>query len=321
MSDGPNLEIEICGINFRNPILTASGTFGYGEEFNEIIDLSKLGGIVTKSITKSPRPGHPPPRTYETSAGMLNAIGLANVGVDRFIEEKIPFLEKLDTRIVVNVAGFSKDEYIYSVERLNDCEGIDMLEINISCPNVGADGLEFSSSEKAAHNLTSTLKKISRYPLMIKLSPNVTNIAAIARAAEDAGADCLSLINTLVGMGVNHWTFQPVLTNTTGGLSGPAIKPVALAKVWAVHNAVKIPLVGIGGIMNHLDVAEFMIVGASLVQFGTANFVNPDCTVKAADGLADYLKQVGISDISELIGKLGGKNEIQGKNFSACSGS
>jgi dihydroorotate dehydrogenase (NAD+) catalytic subunit len=316
----PNLEIEICGIKFRNPILTASGTFGYGEEFNKIIDLSKLGGIVTKSITKYPRPGHPPPRTFETAAGMLNAIGLANVGVNKFIEEKIPFLKTLDTRIIVNVAGFSLDEYMYTIDRLNDTDGIDMLEINISCPNVGADGLEFSSSADRAHRLTKELRKITRYPLIIKLSPNVTDIAEIARAAEDGGADCLSLINTLVGMGVNHWTFKPVLTNTTGGLSGPAIKPVALAKVWQVYNGVKLPLIGIGGIMNHFDVAEFMIVGASLVQFGTANFINPDCTVKAAEGLADYLMQLGISDISELIGKLGGKHEIQGKNFPACQG-
>ena len=303
----PKLEIEVCGIKFRNPILTASGTYGYGEEFDKIIDLSQIGGIVTKSITKFPRPGHPPPRTFEAAAGMLNAIGLANVGVDKFIEEKIPFLQTLDTRIIVNVAGFSVEEYEYSVAKLNDCDGIDMLEINISCPNVGADGLEFSSSEQGAFKLTGTLKKISRYPLMIKLSPNVTNIAAIAKAAEEGGADCLSLINTVVGMGVNHWTFKPVLTNTTGGLSGPAIKPIALAKIWQVHNAVKIPLIGIGGAMDHLDVAEFMIVGASLVQFGTANFINPDCTVKAAAGLVDYLKQVNISDISELIGKLGGK--------------
>jgi dihydroorotate dehydrogenase (NAD+) catalytic subunit len=316
----PNTTIEICGVKFRNPILTASGTFGYGEEFDKIIDLSKLGGIVTKSITKNPRPGHPPPRTYETAGGMLNAIGLANLGTDRFIEEKIPFLKTLDTRIIVNVAGFSIEEYVYTVERLNDTDGIDMIEINVSCPNVGADGLEFSSSAEGAYNLTSALKKISRYPLMIKLSPNVTDMAAIAKAAEEGGADCLSLINTLVGMGVNHWTFEPVLTNTTGGLSGPAIKPVALAKVWQVYNAVKIPLIGIGGAMDHFDVAQFMIVGASLVQFGTANFINPDCTVKAAEGLADYLKQVGIANISELIGKLGGKNEIQGKNFTTFQG-
>ncbi len=316
----PNTAIEICGIKFRNPILTASGTFGYGEEFDKIIDLSKLGGIITKSITKNPRPGHPPPRTFETAGGMLNAIGLANLGTDRFIEEKIPFLKTLDTRIIVNVAGFSIDEYRYTVERLNDTDGIDMLEINVSCPNVGEDGLEFSSSAGGAHKLTSALKKISRYPLMIKLSPNVTDMAAIAIAAEEGGADCLSLINTLIGMGVNHWSFEPVLTNTTGGLSGPAIKPVALAKVWQVYNAVKIPVIGIGGAMDHFDVAQFMIVGASLVQFGTANFINPDCTVKAVEGLADYLKQVGIANISELIGKLVGKNEIQGKNFSTFQG-
>jgi len=304
----PGLEIELCGIKFKNPILTASGTFGYGEEFERYIDLNRLGGIVTKTITRHPRPGHPPPRTYETSSGMLNAIGLANVGVEKFISDKMPFLRRLDTRIIVNVAGFSLDDYLFCVERLNDVEGIALLEINISCPNVGAGGLEFSSSEQAAYNLTSRLKKVSRYPLMIKLSPNVTDIAAIARAAEEGGADCLSLINTLVGMGINHWTFKPVLSNQTGGLSGPAIKPVALAKVWQVYNAVKIPLVGIGGAMDHYDVAQFMIAGASLVQFGTANFINPECTVKAVENLVEYLKQVGITDVRNLIGKLGRKS-------------
>ncbi len=299
-----DLSVDIAGVKFRNPILTASGTFGYGEEFNEYIDLSQLGGIVTKSVTRHPRPGHKPPRTCETPSGMLNAIGLANVGIDRFVTEKIEFFKTLRTNVVVNVAGFSLDEYVEVVERLNDCGGIAMLEINISCPNVGADGLEFSSSETSAHRLTTALKNVSRYPLIIKLSPNVTNIAAIAKSCEDAGADALSLINTLVGMGINHYTFRPRLTNVTGGLSGPAIKPVALACVHKVHNTVSIPIIGIGGIMDHFDVAQFFLAGATAVQFGTANFVNPNCTIEAIQGLKQYLKDMRIGKVTDLVGKL-----------------
>jgi dihydroorotate dehydrogenase (NAD+) catalytic subunit len=299
-----DLTVEIAGVKFRNPIMTASGTFGYGEEFNEYIDLSKLGGIVTKSVTLNPRPGHKPPRTCETAGGMLNAIGLANVGIDRFITEKIPFLQTLDTNVVVNVAGFSIGEYVTVIDKLNDCDGIAMLEINISCPNVGADGLEFSSSPESAHRLTAELQKTSRFPLIIKLSPNVTDIASIAKACEDAGADALSMINTLVGMGVNHSTFEPLLTNITGGLSGPAIKPVALACVHNVYRSVKIPIIGIGGIMDHFDVAQFIIAGATAVQFGTANFINPNATVDAADGLINYLRDIDIQCIKELTGKL-----------------
>lgn len=299
-----DLSVDIAGVRFRNPILTASGTFGYGEEFNEYIDLSQLGGIVTKSVTRHPRPGHKPPRTCETPSGMLNAIGLANVGIDRFVTQKVEFFKTLRTNVVVNVAGFSLDEYIEVVERLNDCGGIAMLEINISCPNVGADGLEFSSSETSAHRLTTELKKVSRFPLIIKLSPNVTNIAAIAKSCEDAGADALSLINTLVGMGINHYTFKPRLTNVTGGLSGPAIKPVALACVHKVYNAVSIPIIGIGGIMDHFDVAQFFLAGATAVQFGTANFVNPNCTIEAIQGLKQYLKDMRIGKVTDLVGKL-----------------
>lgn len=301
---GIDLSVEIAGVRFRNPILTASGTFGYGEEFNDYIDLSRLGGIVTKSITRQPRLGHKPPRTCETTGGMLNAIGLANVGVERFISEKIPFLKSLDTNVIVNVAGFSLDEYSEVTRMLNDCEGIKMLEINISCPNVGADGLEFSSTAQSAFKLTNELKKISRFPLIIKLSPNVTDIASIAKACEDAGADALSLINTLVGMAIDHTTFKPRLTNVTGGLSGPAIKPVALACVMKVYRRVRIPIIGIGGIMDHFDVAQFLIAGATAVQFGTANFVDPDCTVSAVDGLRDYLAGMNMSKVADLVGKL-----------------
>lgn len=299
-----DLSVEIAGVKFRNPIMTASGTFGYGEEFNEYIDLSKLGGIVTKSVTLNPRPGHKPPRTCETTGGMLNAIGLANVGIDRFIEEKIPFLKTLDTNVIVNVAGFSLDEYVQVVRRLNDCDGIAMLEINISCPNVGAGGLEFSGSESSAHKLTKAVKETSRFPIIIKLSPNVTDIAAIASACEDAGADALSVINTLVGMAIDHYSFKPRLTNITGGLSGPAIKPVALACVMKVSKRVNIPIIGIGGIMDHFDVAEFFIAGSTGVQFGTANFINPNATIETIDGLRKYLLDVNISSITDLIGRL-----------------
>jgi dihydroorotate dehydrogenase (NAD+) catalytic subunit len=235
---------------------------------------------------------------------MLNAIGLANVGIERFVAKKIPFLRTLDTNVIVNVAGFSIDEYIAVVQRLNECDGIVMLEVNISCPNVGAGGLEFSSSPESAHKLTAELKRISRYPLIIKLSPNVTDIALIAKACEDAGADALSMINTLVGMGINHFTFEPLLTNVTGGLSGPAIKPVALACVHKVHRVVNIPIIGIGGIMDHLDVAQFFIAGASAVQFGTANFINPTATIEAVDGLKKYLRDVDILHIKDLVGRL-----------------
>lgn len=299
-----DLSVEIAGVKFRNPILTASGTFGYGEEFNEYIDLSRLGGIVTKSVTLKPRPGHNPPRTCETAGGMLNAIGLANVGVDRFISEKISFLKTLDTNVIVNIAGFSLDEYLEIARRLNDCDGIAMIEVNISCPNVGADGLEFSSSENSAHKLTSELKKNSRYPLIVKLSPNVTDIASIAKACEDAGADALSMINTLIGMAIDHFTFKPRLSNVIGGLSGPAIKPVALACVMKAYRKVKLPIIGIGGIMDCFDVAQFFIAGATAVQFGTANFINPNATIKAIDGLKTYLHDRQIASVKQLVGML-----------------
>ncbi len=299
----PNLRVKIAGIDFKNPILTASGTFGYGEEFNEYIDLARLGGIVTKSITRHPRPGHPPPRTAETASGMLNAIGLANVGVDAYVTEKLPFLRELDTRIVVNVAGFELDEYLYVIDKLNGHDEIDLIELNISCPNVKGDGLEFSSSPEAAYQCVSKVKAICDYPLMPKLSPNVSDIKVIAKACEEAGADAISLINTLFGMAIDPFTAKIKLSNGTGGLSGPAIKPVAVAAVWKAASVVKIPIVGIGGIMDFKDVIEFMLAGATAVQFGTANFIQPDCTVRAVDDLTAYLTKRGIDDINKLIGK------------------
>lgn len=299
----PNLKVKIAGIEFANPILTASGTFGYGEEFNEYIDLSRLGGIVTKSITRHERKGHKPPRTAETASGMLNAIGLANVGVDAYVKEKLQFLRGLGTRIVVNVAGFDLEEFVYVIDKLNGHDEIDLIELNISCPNIKGDGMEFSSNPDIAYKVVSRVRSICNFPLMPKLSPNVADIRPIAKACEEAGADAISLINTLYGMAIDPSTWKIKLTNVTGGLSGPAIKPVAIALTWKVYNTVKIPIVGIGGIMDYRDVVEFMLAGATAVQFGTANFVQPDCTIRAIDALTDYLRERNISDVNNLIGK------------------
>ncbi len=299
----PDLSIEIAGVKFSNPILTASGTCGYGEELAEVFNLSRLGGIVTKSITVLPREGHPPPRTAETEAGMLNAIGLANVGVDRFIEDKLTFLEKYNTVVVVNVAGAKLSEYVEISKRLADCPRADMVELNFSCPNVEA-GMEIARDPELAEKAVGEVKKVFPRPVIAKLSPNVSDIALIARACESGGADALAVINTLVGMAVDIETFRPRLTNNTGGLSGPAIKPVALAKVNQVYNAVKIPIIGIGGIMNWVDVVEFFLCGACAVQVGTGLFVEPDAPIKIIEGLRKYLSSNKFSSVRELTGKL-----------------
>ncbi len=300
----PDLSLEIAGIEFSNPVLVASGTFGYGEEYQSLIDLSELGGIVTKSITLEPREGHAPPRTCETPCGMLNAIGLANVGVEEFIKEKLPFLRSLKTRIIVNVAGSTVQEYVDVVKRLNQTEGIDMLEINISCPNVKEGGIAFGSKVKSAYDCIKAVKENSSYPIIAKLSPNVTDIVEVADAVQKAGADAISLINTLVGMAIDVEKRRPVLANVTGGLSGPAIKPVALAMVWKVAKAVKLPLIGIGGIMNSQDALEFILAGASMIQVGTANFVDPQTSLKIVDGLSEYCKKKEIKNITDLVGRL-----------------
>ncbi|HDL03414.1 MAG TPA: dihydroorotate dehydrogenase [candidate division Zixibacteria bacterium] len=299
----PDLSIEIAGVKFSNPILTASGTCGYGEELAEVFNLSRLGGIVTKSITVLPREGHPPPRTAETEAGMLNAIGLANVGVDRFIEDKLTFLEKYNTVVVVNVAGAKLSEYVEISKRLADCPRADMVELNFSCPNVEA-GMEIARDPELAEKAVGEVKKVFPRPVIAKLSPNVSDIGLIARACESGGADALAVINTLVGMAVDIETFRPRLTNNTGGLSGPAIKPVALAKVNQVYNAVKIPIIGIGGIMNWVDVVEFFLCGACAVQVGTGLFVEPDAPIKIIEGLRKYLSSNKFSSVRELTGKL-----------------
>lgn len=299
-----DLSVKIGKVKFENPVLVASGTFGYGEEYGQLIDLNKLGGIITKSITLDPKEGNPPPRTCETPAGMLNAIGLANVGVDRFIKEKLTFLRSLDTRTIVNVAGATLNEYVKVVKRLNRVKGIDMLEINISCPNVKQGGMEFGATQESAHQIITAIRENTSYPLMVKLSPNVTDITQIALAVQDAGCDAISLINTLVGMGINSDTRKPFLSNVTGGLSGPAIKPVALAMVWKVAQKVKVPIVGIGGIMNTRDALEFLLAGASMIQVGTANFVDSRTSIGILEGLKEYCENNGIKKIKDLVGKL-----------------
>ncbi len=300
----PDIKVTIAGVEFDTPIMTASGCCGYGEEMAEAFPLDKLGAIVTKSITQEVRLGHPPPRTVETDSGMLNAIGLANVGVDRFISDKLPFLEKYRTRVIVNVAGARTKEYVDICARLNDIERVDMVELNISCPNVDEGGMEIGRSPKLTERTVSEVRKVFRKPIVAKLSPNVTDITEIARAAENGGADVLSLINSLVGTSIDIHTWKPRLTNNKGGLTGPAVKPVALALVDAVYNCSKLPIIGIGGISDALDVVEFMLVGATAVQVGTALFVEPDAPVKIADDLREYLSEKNLESVSELVGKV-----------------
>ncbi|MCI0329773.1 MAG: dihydroorotate dehydrogenase [candidate division Zixibacteria bacterium] len=300
----PDLKINFAGLEFANPVLVASGTFNYGEEMAKFYPLSKLGGIVTKSITKKPRPGHPFPRTYETKGGMLNAIGLANPGIEKFLSKKMPFLRTLGTRLVVNIAGSTVEEFVELAQRLSDVEGIDALEVNISCPNVKEGGLEFSATPQPAFRVLSAVRKATRLPLVAKLSPNTADIGAVARAAEEAGMEGVSLINTLVGMAVDLKTRRPILSNVTGGLSGPAVKPVALAMVYKVARQVKIPIMAIGGICNAADALEFMLGGATLVQIGTANFTDPLAAPRAVEGIEDFLKEKNIPSVGQLVGSL-----------------
>ncbi|MBD3168549.1 MAG: dihydroorotate dehydrogenase [candidate division Zixibacteria bacterium] len=295
---------EIAGIEFKNPVWLASGTCGYGEELTDFYGLDELGAIVTKTISLEPRAGHPPPRVFETSSGMLNAIGLQNVGVDKFISEKVPFLRKHRAKLVVNVAGRSVDEYCRVSETLNSVsDDVVMIELNMSCPNV-ASGMEFSKKPSLASELVKSVKKITPIPVIAKLSPNVSDITEIAVAVEEGGADALSMINTLVGMAVDVNTFKPRLSNITGGLSGPAIKPVALAMVYRASQAVKLPIIGIGGIRNVEDVIEFMLCGASAVQVGTANFIDPMTPMNISHDLDIWLERKGFTSPSELIGKI-----------------
>ncbi len=299
----PDLKVKIAGVEFSNPIMTASGCAGYGEELAELYPLSKLGALVTKSITRKPRYGHPPPRTVETPGGMLNAIGLANVGIDSFLKDKVPFLEKQKTKVIVNVAGSTIEEYVYVCRRLADCERVDMVEINISCPNVDEGGIEFGSSTTMTEKSISEVRKVFRRPIIAKLAPNVTSIVDIAKAAEQGGADALSLINSVIGTSVNINTWEPLITNVTGGLTGPAIKPIALAMVRDVHRHCQLPIIGIGGITDYKDVVEFLLCGATAVQVGTALFVDPTAPLKIIDGLKKYLKSKKLNLVTDLIGK------------------
>lgn len=299
----PRIDTTITGIHFQNPVLTASGTFGYGQEFAGLIDLNQLGGIVVKGISAEPMPGNPPPRIYETEAGMLNAIGLQNVGAKKFLEEKLPFLRTLKTRCVVNVFGYSTEDYVRCIEILNAGEGIDAYELNISCPNTRCGGMVYGSNPRLTAEVVDASKRASRRPLWVKLSPNVTDIAEFARVAEAAGADALTLVNTFVGMAIDVETRTPRVSNITAGLSGPAIKPVALRMVYQAARAVQIPIVGIGGIASAEDALEFIIAGARAVQVGTANFYAPETALRIVEGLYNYCQRHG-THLSELIGSV-----------------
>ncbi|WP_349672595.1 dihydroorotate dehydrogenase [Lacrimispora sp.] len=296
-----NMKVNLAGIELNNPVMTASGTFGSGEEYSELVDLNRLGAVVTKGVANIPWAGNPTPRIAETYGGMINAIGLQNPGMDVFIKRDIPFLKKYDTKIIVNVCGKTTEDYIEVVERLSD-EPVDMLEINISCPNVKEGGIAFGQDPKAVEAITREVKKYAKQPVIMKLSPNVTDITVMAKAAEAGGADVLSMINTLTGMkiDVNRRTFA--VANKTGGLSGPAIKPIAVRMVYQAACAVKIPIIGMGGIMTAEDALEFILAGATAVSVGTANFVNPYATTEIIAGIEDYMIKYQIEDISELIG-------------------
>jgi len=299
----PDLRVTIAGVRFATPVWTASGTAGTGEEIERHTDPSKLGALVTKSVSLEPRPGHPYRRTCETAAGMLNCIGLQNKGIDAFIAEELPRLKRMKTRAVVNIVGNSIEDYVALAKRLNDQNGVDLLELNLSCPNV-EKGIDQGSDPEWIGECVSGVRGVTKIPLIVKLTPNTNNIAGLALAAEAAGADAISAINTLVGMAVHHWTMRPRLSNVTGGLSGPAIKPVALAAVYRIARAVNIPVVGIGGISNGLDAAEFIIAGASAVQVGTAIFRSPKAPIDVAQELSNYLTRMKIASVSELVGRI-----------------
>ena len=296
-----NTSINIAGISFKNPVTTASGTFGSGMEYSEFVNLSELGAVTTKGVASVPWAGNPTPRVAEVYGGMLNAIGLQNPGVELFIQRDIPFLRKYDTKIIVNVVGKTTEEYCEVVERLRDCD-VDMLEINISCPNVKEGGIAFGQDPNCVAEITSAIKKRAKQPIIMKLSPNVTDITEMARAAEAAGADALSLINTLTGMKIDINRRSFLLANKIGGLSGPAIKPIAVRMVYQVANAVRIPIIGMGGIMNAEDALEFIMAGASMVAVGTANFINPTATHDIIEGISNYLTVNKIDDIHDVIG-------------------
>lgn len=296
-----DMRVNIAGVEWKNPVTVASGTFGSGEEFSEFVDLNKLGAVTTKGVANVPWPGNPTPRVCETYGGMLNAIGLQNPGIDVFVERDIPYLKQYDTRIIVNVCGHTTEEYLEVVERLAD-QDVDLLEINISCPNVKEGGIAFGQNPKLVEQITAEIKKKAKQPVIMKLSPNVTDITETAKAAEAGGADALSLINTLTGMKIDINRRQFALANQTGGMSGPAVKPVAVRMVYQVAHAVKLPVLGMGGIRTAEDALEFIMAGASMVAVGTANFNNPTATVDVIEGIEQFMKEHHVEDIHELIG-------------------
>ena len=296
-----NTSVKIAGVEFKNPVMEASGTFGSGMEYSEFVDLSQLGAVVTKGVANVPWPGNPTPRIAEVYGGMLNAIGLQNPGIDVFCERDIPFLKKFDTKIIVNVCGKTTEDYIAVVERLSN-EPIDMMEINISCPNVKEGGIAFGQDPKAVEAITREVKKYAKQPVIMKLSPNVTDITVMAKAAEAGGADALSLINTLTGMKIDIHRQKFAIANKTGGMSGPAVKPIAVRMVYQVANAVSLPIIGMGGIQNGEDAVEFLMAGATAVSVGTANFMNPTATIDTVKGIEKYMQQYRIEDVNQIIG-------------------
>ena len=302
----PYMKVSIGSLKLRNPVMTASGTFGYGEEFGSLVNLHRLGAIIVKGISLLPRQGNPPPRIAETACGMLNAIGLENVGLERFFTEKLPFLKGIDTPLIVNILGDSVEDYQQLAERLDAEEKVAALEVNISCPNVKKGGVAFGTDPDMAHAVTKAVCNNFSRPVIVKLSPNVTDIAMIARAVEEGGADAVSLINTVLGMGIDIETCRPKLANIFGGLSGPAIKPIALRMVWQVAGSISIPIIGIGGITTPEDALEFLLAGSTAIQVGTANFINPQVTEEIIQGIEVYLEQKGIASVEELIGKARG---------------
>ncbi len=304
MQQNPSLDIIVGSLNMKNPVMTASGTFGYGIEFSDLMDLGKLGAIVVKGLSLKPVPGNPPPRIAETACGMLNAIGLENIGIEAFVRDKLPLLKEFETPVIANLYGTTIEEYSQLSEQINDIDGIDAIEVNISCPNVKAGGVAFGADPVVAGRVIESVKKKTGKTVIVKLSPNVTSVPVIAQSVANSGADAISLINTITGMAINAETRRPVLGNITGGLSGPAIKPVALRMVWEVARVVNIPVIGIGGIMTATDAIEFMIAGATAVQIGTASFVNPTVCIEIINGIQDYLVRHEVTHVREIVGSL-----------------
>lgn len=299
-----DLTVDIAGLKLNNPVIAASGTYGFGKEYANFVDLNELGGISVKGLTLAPRMGNKPSRIAETSSGILNSVGLQNPGVESFINEELPWMEQFDTAIIANIAGNTLDDYAKMAEKLNPCPGVKAIEVNVSCPNVKEGCVAFGTSAKGVEQVTTTVRKMTDKPIIIKLTPNVTDISEIAKSAESAGADMVSLINTITGMQIDIHTRRPVLANNTGGLSGAAVKPVAVRMVSEVYHAVKIPIIGMGGITTGDDAIEFILAGASAVMVGTANFMDPFACIKVKEGIKSYMEKYGVASVSDLVGKL-----------------